>query len=124
MISLFRHHSHNQYSSSRDQYCNSWNNGRKLKDACPKTCDFCLDEVELTTDNTPSASPAMITSTPSTCINNASYERGNGKKCDWIGKTEKRRKRLCAKDVVREGCPQTCGLCCLDSPTFKFSISP
>mmetsp|Transcript_20356 Transcript_20356/g.29981 ORF Transcript_20356/g.29981 Transcript_20356/m.29981 type:complete len:231 (+) Transcript_20356:187-879(+) len=68
----------------------------------------------------------MITSTSSTCINNASYERGNGKKCDWIGKTEKRRKRLCVKDVVREGCPQTCGLCfcCLDSPTFKFSISP
>ena len=115
---------------TRDQYCNSWNNGRKVKDACPKTCEFCLGEVILTTDDSPSASLTVTTTmtttltTPSTCINNASFTTGTGKNCNWIGKTEKRRKRLCVKDAVREGCPQTCGLCCLDSPTFKFSISP
>ena len=41
-------------NASRKQYCNTFNNGRMVQDACPKACDFCLPPIG---SGAPSMSP-------------------------------------------------------------------
>jgi len=36
---------------------------------------------------------------------------------------EKRRKKLCLYDEIREACPISCGLCCADDPETEFGWS-
>jgi len=75
----------------------------------------------------PTASPVVSsTQSPtisSSCGNNPLFilDENPMKTCFWIGSVEKRRMDLCAaKDIIRENCPVTCGLCCVDDPDFTF----
>jgi len=51
------------------------------------------------------------------------YQEKEKKTCVWIGKKEKRRKKLCAKTSVQEACLMTCGICCEDDVTFTFQTN-
>ena len=43
--------------------------------------------------------------------------------CRTIRQREKHRISFCLEDEVRENCPQTCGICCEDDPTYKFETT-
>jgi len=43
--------------------------------------------------------------------------------CSWIGKNESRRKQYCSNPDTHRACPQTCGLCCRDDPTYKITTN-
>ena len=40
--------------------------------------------------------------------------------CKWIRWKEHRRLLYCQSDIVRQNCPQACGLCCDDDPAYSF----
>ena len=55
------------------------------------------------------------------CLNSPDYKYDNeGHNCQWVGNKENRRKSICLEPEVRDNCPQTCGICCDDSSTYKF----
>ena len=55
------------------------------------------------------------------CLNNPDFEISLGRGCQWIRNKEERRVEICeSDDVVREECPQTCGLCCENDPDYEF----
>lgn len=57
------------------------------------------------------------------------YKNKNGKNCEFIGQTRKRKKKLCKKSNISQLCPVTCGKCrtkCpkqYSSPKFKKSCA-
>ena len=67
---------------------------------------------------------------PSPCLNSDDYrypgENKSGqtvlRSCSNIRIKETRRQTLCLLSEVRTACPQTCGLCCEDDPTFSFPM--
>jgi hypothetical protein len=56
------------------------------------------------------------------------YKGDERKTCAWVGKKDTRRTTLCARNGVRENCPETCDNCnpappapsCADDPTFRY----
>ncbi len=60
----------------------------------------------------------------SPCLNNSTYTHlGTKETCNWIRWSEVRRQDLCQLSGVRSNCPQSCGLCCENDPSFQFSDS-
>ncbi len=47
--------------SRQDRWCNTFLGDRMVRDGCPVTCDYCVSEVQLTT-NEPSAAPSQVPS--------------------------------------------------------------
>ena len=61
--------------------------------------------------------------TDEVCANDRTYFFKKAKKtCEWIGRKEARRGKLCKKKSVLAACPMTCGVCCLDDATFTFKF--
>lgn len=136
-------------SSNRLKYCNTFRSGKMVRVACPNTCSYCPpydDELPLVvsyptsdmpTSNTPTYAPVAISTTPLigspsstllTCKNNHLFAYqvwpgGKKRSCSNIGATQARRSRLCKINEVQTNCPITCGLCCEDDETFRFTIN-
>ena len=114
-------------------HCDNYKNGRMIKDACPKACNFCKTKVLLNNKSPSSAnnlsSPApsvaqRITASPtSACVDDHNFniiQGRNNYSCSRIQKDESLRQDLCSKSSVRDACPLTCGLCCADDITYFF----
>jgi len=95
-------------------HCGTRQNGRMIRDACPVACDRCQNNV------TPAPSP----STP-VCLNDDTWNWFDTDvvTCKWIRNKEARRKKFCPKASVLESCPQSCGICCEDDPSYKFKVN-
>ncbi len=61
---------------------------------------------------------------PTGCFNDDRYIYKDHPKmtCKWIRWKEIRRTSLCKESEVRSACPQTCGICCENDPTYLFSV--
>ena len=114
-------------------HCDNYKNGRMVKDACPKACNFCKTKVLLhnkspsSANNLPSLRPSVaprVTESPTIACeddHDFSFIQGrNGFSCSRIQKDETLRQDLCSKGVVRDACPLTCGQCCADDVTYFF----
>lgn len=115
-------------------YCDENNhNGRKVSDACPKACNACKLYVdnnipEYVLDLTlppsiPATSPPSLTPSPTvaTCMDEETFRfQGKKRSCEKIRKNEYKRKTMCLEDEVRNSCPYTCGLCCVDDDSYSF----
>jgi len=49
------------------------------------------------------------------CRDDLSFQHKGFINCSWAGKNPKRKKFRCAKKVVARNCPETCGLCALET---------
>mmetsp|Transcript_22282 Transcript_22282/g.27315 ORF Transcript_22282/g.27315 Transcript_22282/m.27315 type:complete len:134 (+) Transcript_22282:1147-1548(+) len=88
-----------------------------IRDICPEACDYCFEKV------LPTASPTTFAST---CQNNNEWYWFGAPKvtCRWIRNKELRRNDFCNRnEVVKEECPQSCGVCCEDDDTYSISKS-
>jgi hypothetical protein len=75
-------------------------------------------------------SPSATPSGPVSCEDDPTfrYKGHEWKTCAWVGKKDTRRTTLCARNGVRENCPETCDNCnpappapsCVDDPTFRY----
>lgn len=67
---------------------------------------------------------SFVETAPPSCVNNATFTFMENPKmsCRWIRWKEIRRTVLCKNADVRSNCPQTCGLCCEDDPTYNFRL--
>jgi len=121
-------------------YCDTYNSGQMVRNACPATCDFCKSYISLGPSTSPSSSPSVTPSmapseypstTPSsapsnnptiTCINNDNYVIDNDpiKTCKWVRLKNFRRVVQCKKRIVHVNCPVSCGVCCRDDPTYTL----
>lgn len=61
----------------------------------------------------PTARPTPSPTDSQPCENNPKFRfrKKDWKTCDWVGKKNARRKRLCKKKWVRKNCPETCDNC-------------
>jgi hypothetical protein len=100
--------------------CDEFRNKKNVRDACPKTCDYCTEYVPINFE--PSPAPGETDPTKEKpCLNSRAFRHENDdmKTCSWIADND--RTSLCSTSMeVREQCPQTCGICCQDDPDFKF----
>jgi len=65
--------------------------------------------------------PSLTYAAP--CRNSRTFRKfisGDYRSCSWIRFNEKRRVKHCVDPDVLDACPQTCGTCCDDDPTFQF----
>lgn len=87
---------------------------RRVKDACPKTCDNCHIKVEDITD----ADKLKFCADDNTAVLN------NDKRCDWVAKNKVRTINQCKKPKVMEACRLTCRdpLECNDGK-YKFDVN-
>lgn len=72
----------------------------------------------------PTASPTFSSSKPTfLCENDLTYYADNDPNltCLKIGEDEFRRNRYCRQQEVKDKCPQTCGICCRDDKSWKFT---
>uniref|UniRef100_A0A7S3Q6U8 ShKT domain-containing protein n=1 Tax=Chaetoceros debilis TaxID=122233 RepID=A0A7S3Q6U8_9STRA len=95
--------------------------GLKIQDFCPKACNICRQPPPpapspLSQAPTPSSSPTGLCKNDDTW-NWYDFPEGN---CKWVRNKEKRREKFCGKSIVRENCPQSCGLCCQDDLNYSF----
>ena len=60
----------------------------------------------------------------SPCINDSAFFHGSDAKqtCAWIANRKDRILSFCQAESTRSNCPQVCGICCVDSPEFKFQL--
>ncbi len=125
-------------------------NGRTVRDACPQSCDFCQERVELIVP--------ITRNDDDPCEDDESYtfellHNGKTKHCNWLTWNPKhvnqRRGRYCNIElngqIVGSACPESCGLCtatppptppnddetplddgssCVDEPGWKFWSDP
>ncbi len=120
-------------------FCDEFLNGRMVKDACSYSCRFCMPFVNpdssSTADgaSTPNGAPTIspsptisVSPTVATCaededfhidFNEAEYS------CRTIRYYESVRQDLCTTETVRNACPSTCGLCCVDNIGYSFNIT-
>ena len=100
----------------QNKYCNTVQSGQKVSDACPVACDSCYDPIASVVP-TPE-----ISLTPTVyCANDPSFSYVFPERtCKWIRNKESRRREFCEEPVVLAKCPQACGLCCNDDPSYKF----
>ena len=124
-------------------YCDTFQNDKMVRDACPVACNRCLSTVtpaptpSTSTPATPSptpitpATPDPTPSTPATtpsptdiCLNDDSWNWFGSPKvtCKWIRSKESRREKFCSKASGMQSCPQTCGICCMDDPSYTFEV--
>lgn len=118
----------------------NFQNGKNIRSACSKSCDFCFSLITPNTEHptsssvpspllssVPSGKPSSSPSdspTPFACINDRDYRiniNGEVRSCNWIRYQEDRRKELCLDEEVRQFCPHSCGLCCEDDPNYTFT---
>jgi len=67
----------------------------------------------------PSSSPSMIPSR-SNCIDDAMVQIDkHDRECIWLKKDPSRLKK-CNRIKVREACPHSCGICCMDDAEYTF----
>jgi len=66
----------------------------------------------------------LISRMSSSCFNNPKFSyfyAGKNRNCQNIRIDESRRQEMCSRfKSVIENCPQTCGLCCVDDPDYRF----
>jgi hypothetical protein len=84
-----------------------------VRDACPKSCGFCF--VEIKGDRTCFDKPAADFSFVS--------DDNHMITCEFLRYDEYERQKYCVDTTISDACPQTCGLCCEDSTSFKFRTS-
>lgn len=67
----------------------------------------------------------VISNKQEVCLNNPNFHLPwqTDQNCRWIRWKEDRRLLYCQSEVVRENCPQACGLCCDDDPAFSFKTA-
>lgn len=78
----------------------------RVQKGCPESCNLC---------------PAPVQN----CGNSKTFEYVSGttkRSCTNIRLEEGRRASLCLKDDVKEACPQTCGVCCVDDFEYTFPL--
>mmetsp|Transcript_23171 Transcript_23171/g.35241 ORF Transcript_23171/g.35241 Transcript_23171/m.35241 type:complete len:444 (-) Transcript_23171:183-1514(-) len=58
-----------------------------------------------------------------TCIDDPTYRRNKmeSKNCDWIGRVDSRRVKLCGKKIVRSKCLKTCSNCCANDKEYTIT---
>lgn len=115
------------------KYCGKLDqNGQKISAACPKSCNTCkeyipddipeyllnmeLPEIEDTT-SVPSQSPAP---TVVTCKDRETFRHKDKLTCREIRRDEYKRGKFCKNQNVRNACPVTCGLCCVNDDSYTF----
>ncbi len=106
-------------------YCDDYQNGRMVKDACPESCNFCVPLVGLDEEDDESEpSSDYQNSIPSTeCVESDEFRIKVELKyqtCLSIRSQEYLRQDLCLREEVKSACPITCGLCCADDTHFKY----
>ena len=100
------------------EYCKTFRSGRMVRDACPESCDRCLDPVNPAP--TPAPPPTNIN-----CINDHDWTL-DGKPlvtCRWIRNKESRRQEYCPQASIKEACPQSCGICCANELQYNFDVN-
>jgi len=66
--------------------------------------------------------PQPVFGTDFDCINNDDFFFNDEKEtCQWIRFKESRRSQFCQYQTVRVNCPLSCGLCCEDDASYKFT---
>ena len=93
-------------------YCDVAANGYTVQDYCPDACGVCRN-----TRIQPTPSPVAV------CGNDDEWSYFNFPDitCKWIRNKEDRRQDFCSRgSAVTDPCPQTCGHCCEDHPSFSF----
>lgn len=97
-------------NSRRTMYCGKSANdgsGLLIQDKCMDSCNLCPTPVE-------------------SCMNSDTFLikdiGGKERSCSNIRNRETRRARLCLNNSVKENCPHTCGVCCVDDLTFEFPL--
>lgn len=72
----------------------------------------------------PTVSPTFSSESPTVdCANDLDYFvlANPIATCAWIGNNESRREQYCSNPDTHRACPQTCGVCCRDDPTYKLT---
>ena len=114
-------------------YCNTVDNGRRVKDACTKACDSCKSYVDnikipdyLKTLTLPPITPKTSSPTLSpaptvaNCVDHKKFKYRRNHSCSDLRKDEYKRRKFCKMKKVRQKCPVSCGLCCVDDGTYSF----
>ena len=114
-------------------YCNTENDGRMVKDGCTKACDSCKSYVDnikipdyLKALTLPPISPKTLSPTLSpaptivNCVDHNNFKYRRNHTCLDLRKDEYRRQKFCKMTKVRQKCPVSCGLCCVDDETYSF----
>lgn len=116
-------------------HCNDKNrNGQAVKDACAKACGTCppyVDDIDFP-DYLASVTPAPVapttptpTSSPSPtlaiCADKSKFKFRQKYTCLDLKDNEFQRQKFCKLEHVREACPVTCGLCCVDDNRYMFT---
>ncbi len=117
-------------------YCGNFSNKRRVKEACPVSCGICQTYVDnvnipqylLDSFKSPSSvvlPPPSLSPSPTVevCKDEETYRHRGRHSCNSIRKDEHRRRQLCLEHEVRQACPVTCGLCCVDDESYTFRTS-
>mmetsp|Transcript_20140 Transcript_20140/g.24827 ORF Transcript_20140/g.24827 Transcript_20140/m.24827 type:complete len:369 (-) Transcript_20140:180-1286(-) len=109
-------------------YCDDYQNGRMVKDACPVACNFCQpyvseDEIPayLLNLTLPTLSPTISPAPTVTCINDDEFKYLEKHSCQEIKSNEINRQNFCQVEEVRSSCPMVCGDCCVDDESYLFT---
>ncbi len=124
-------------------FCDEFLNGRMVKDACSYSCRFCMPFVNVNPDSsststadgasTPTGAPTIspsptisVSPTVATCEEEQDFRIDFNQveySCRAIRYYESVRQDLCTTETVRNACPSTCGLCCVDNIGYLFNIT-
>ncbi len=110
-------------------YCDEYQNGRMIKDACPESCNFCVplvsDDIQ-GEDNETASTPPISQNTTSSCEEDHQFRIRVGQtdhSCVSIQNRQQLRQDLCRRNDVPIACPITCGVCCADDLRYTFITS-
>lgn len=113
-------------------YCDTYRNGRMVKDACPESCNFCVPLVSLYDIDerdeplSPSSPTTHNITSSNNCVEDHQFQIRLGNKehsCSSIRNREDVRQNLCTNEDVKNACPISCGLCCADDPDYVYNTT-
>jgi len=82
-------------------------------------------QVSVSDGKTPVLFTASVKVLPPSCENDRSfrYKGKKNKSCIWVGDDPVRRNNFCSRrKTVRDACRMTCGLCCKDDSSYRYTI--
>ena len=85
-----------------EKYCNKWMNGKKIRNVCPVSCNYCAGP------------PGVSSDAPTPFTNDHYHENGlyidkNDEPCESMNDNDELRSTFCQLDEVNKGFPTTCG---------------
>jgi hypothetical protein len=94
----------------KNQVCELWN---LEADFCQPPTPAPSQEPSKLPSFMPSQSPSATPSGPVSCEDDPTfrYKGHEWKTCEWVGKKDTRRNKLCALNAFRNNCPETCDNC-------------